>query len=62
MNPPDIRFSADAMSQSLAKWIRLLGYDCDAGDDLFGRKLAVKNRAHARLNPLAQIRDDELAF
>jgi acetyl-CoA C-acetyltransferase len=22
----------------------------------------VKNRAHARLNPLAQIRDDELAF
>ena len=34
MNPPDIRFSADAMSQSLAKWIRLLGYDCDAGDDL----------------------------
>jgi uncharacterized protein with PIN domain len=27
------------MSQSLAKWIRLLGYDCDAGDDLFGRKL-----------------------
>jgi uncharacterized protein with PIN domain len=28
------------MSQSLAKWIRLLGYDCDAGDDLFGRKVA----------------------
>jgi uncharacterized protein with PIN domain len=40
MNPPDIRFSADAMSQSLAKWIRLLGYDCAAGDDLFGRKVA----------------------
>ena len=40
MNPPDIRFAADAMSQSLVKWIRLLGYDCDAGDDLFGRKVA----------------------
>jgi hypothetical protein len=31
MNPPDVR--------SLVKWIRLLGYDCDAGDDLFGGKL-----------------------
>ena len=40
MNPTDVRFAADAMSQSLAKWIRLLGYDCDAGDDLFGRKVA----------------------
>jgi len=37
--PPDVRFAADAMLQSLAKWIRLLGYDCAAGDDLFGRKL-----------------------
>jgi uncharacterized protein with PIN domain len=27
MNPPDVRFAADAMLQSLAKWIRLLGYD-----------------------------------
>jgi hypothetical protein len=28
-----------------------------------GRKLpAVKNRAHARLNPFAQMRDDELTF
>ena len=44
MNPPDIRFSADAMSQSLAKWIRLLGYDCDAGDDLFGRKPIAHTR------------------
>lgn len=24
MNPPDVRFAADAMLQSLAKWIRLL--------------------------------------
>ena len=39
MNPPDVRFAADAMLQALAKWIRLLGYDCAAGDDLFGRKL-----------------------
>jgi len=40
MNPPDVRFAADAMLQSLPKWIRLLGYDCAAGDDLFGRKVA----------------------
>jgi len=63
MNPPDVRFAADAMSQSLAKWIRLLGYDCAAGDEFIRAKTpAVKNRAHARLNPLARIRDDELAF
>ena len=33
MSPPDVG------GRSLVKWIRLLGYDCDAGDDLFGRKL-----------------------
>ena len=58
MNPPDV-FAADAMSQSLVKWIRLLGYDCDAGDDYSGATPAVRNRAHARLNPLARMRDDE---
>lgn len=36
MNPMEIRFAADAMLQSLAKWLRLLGYDTLAGDRLFG--------------------------
>lgn len=27
------------MVQSLAKWLRLLGYDCLAGDEWFGRRL-----------------------
>ena len=58
MNPPDIRFAADAMSQSLAKWIRLLGTTAMPATIYSGEK----GRAHARLNPLAQIRDDELAF
>ncbi|MHA3775136.1 Mut7-C RNAse domain-containing protein [Verrucomicrobiota bacterium sgz303538] len=39
LQPSEIRFAADAMVQSLAKWLRLLGYDCLAGDEWFGRKL-----------------------
>jgi uncharacterized protein with PIN domain len=48
MNPPDVRFAVDAMSQSLAKWIRLLGYDCAASDDLFGRRAHTGKAARAR--------------
>jgi len=36
MKPDEIRFAADAMLQSLAKWLRLLGYDCASGGDLHG--------------------------
>lgn len=39
MKPDEIRFAADAMLQSLAKWLRLLGYDTIAGDALFGLTL-----------------------
>lgn len=39
MNPNEVRFAADAMCQSLAKWLRLIGYDCAARDGLFGRAL-----------------------
>ncbi len=31
VNPSEIRFAADGMLQSLADWLRLLGYDCVAG-------------------------------
>jgi len=51
MNPPDVRFASDAMLQSLAKWIRLLGCDCAAGDDLFGRKLIEHAVAERRFCP-----------
>ncbi len=30
------------MVQSLAKWLRLLGYDCIAGDEYFGRRLVER--------------------
>jgi uncharacterized protein with PIN domain len=39
MTPADIRFAADGMLQSLATWLRALGYDCAAGRGLFGRRL-----------------------
>lgn len=39
MGPTDLRFAADAMLHLLAKWLRLLGYDCAAGPNLFGRRL-----------------------
>jgi hypothetical protein len=58
MNPPDVRFAADAMLQSLVKMdpASRLRLRCRR------RFIRAKSRAHARLNPLAQIRDDELAF
>jgi uncharacterized protein with PIN domain len=48
MNPGDVRFAADAMLQSLAKWLRLLGYDCVAGGGLFGRELVEAAVAERR--------------
>jgi uncharacterized protein with PIN domain len=48
MNPGDIRFSADAMLQSLAKWLRLLGYDCASGGELHGLKLVEQAVAERR--------------
>ena len=39
MTPAEVRFAVDGMLRSLATWLRLLGYDCIAGPDLFGRRL-----------------------
>lgn len=39
MLPVEIRFAADGMLQSLARWLRLLGYDCLGSPNLFGRRL-----------------------
>jgi uncharacterized protein with PIN domain len=39
MTPDEIRFAADGMLQSLGTWLRLMGYDCICGKDLFGRRL-----------------------
>jgi uncharacterized protein with PIN domain len=33
MTPSEIRFAADGMLQSLATWLRLLGYDCISRPD-----------------------------
>lgn len=46
--PFDVRFAADAMLQSLAKWLRLLGYDCVAGNALFGRRVVELAAAERR--------------
>lgn len=48
MNPEEVRFAADAMLQSLAKWLRLLGYDCAASGKLFGRELVAHAVAERR--------------
>ncbi|MDD5349801.1 MAG: Mut7-C RNAse domain-containing protein [Chthoniobacteraceae bacterium] len=48
MNPNEVRFAADAMLLSLAKWMRLLGYDCLADEALFGRGLAERAVADRR--------------
>ena len=48
MNPNEVHFAADAMLQSLAKWLRLLGYDCLAGSGIFGRLLVEKAVAERR--------------
>jgi uncharacterized protein with PIN domain len=49
MTPADIRFAADGMLQSLATWLRLLGYDCAAGPGLFGRHLLEVAAAEQRV-------------
>jgi hypothetical protein len=47
--PNEIRFAADGMLQSLATWLRLLGYDCLAGKELFGRRLLEQSMAETRV-------------
>jgi hypothetical protein len=49
MTPDEIQFAADGMLQSLATWLRLLGYDCLAGKELFGRKLLERAVAENRV-------------
>ena len=49
MTPDEIRFAADGMLQSLATWLRLLGYDCIAGKELFGRRLVEQSVAQNRV-------------
>lgn len=49
MTPAEIRFAADGMLQSLATWLRTLGYDCLAGRDLFGRRLLEQAVAEERV-------------
>ncbi|MBI5687042.1 MAG: hypothetical protein HZC54_18380 [Verrucomicrobia bacterium] len=49
MTPADIRFAADGMLQSLATWLRALGYDCTAGRELFGRRLLERAVAEQRV-------------
>ncbi len=39
MTPREIRFAADGMLQSLATWLRVLGYDCLSRPDQSGRAL-----------------------
>ena len=39
MTPAEVRFAADGMLQSLATWLRLLGYDCLASPNQSGRRL-----------------------
>ena len=49
MTPTDIRFAADGMLQSLATWLRALGYDCLAGRERFGRRLLEQAVAEGRV-------------
>jgi uncharacterized protein with PIN domain len=49
MSPSEIRFAADGMLQSLATWLRVLGYDCLAGCGLFGRELLERAVADGRV-------------
>ena len=39
MTPTEVRFAADGMLQSLATWLRLLGYDCLTHPGQSGRAL-----------------------
>lgn len=49
MTPVEIRFAADGMLQSLATWLRMLGYDCLAGRACFGRRLLEEATAGERV-------------
>ena len=49
MIPAGIRFAADGMLQSLAMWLRALGYDCLAGHAWFGRRLLEHTVAEERV-------------
>lgn len=49
MTPDEIQFATDGMLQSLATWLRLLGYDCLAGEELFGRQLLEQAVAENRV-------------
>lgn len=49
MTPADIRFAADGMLRVLATWLRVLGYDCLAGGDWFGRRLLEQAVADERV-------------
>ncbi len=49
MTPNEIRFAADGMLQSLATWLRLLGYDCLADKKLSGRALLEQASAEHRV-------------
>ena len=63
MNPPDVRFAADAMLQSLVKMDPASRLRLRRRRRFIRAKTpAVKNRAHARLNPFARMRDDGLTF
>jgi uncharacterized protein len=49
MTPAEIRFAADGMLQSLATWLRLLGYDCISRPDQKGRALLEQAAAEDRV-------------
>jgi len=48
MTPHEIRFAADGMLQSLATWLRLLGYDCVSRTDHDGRRLLEQAATEGR--------------
>jgi uncharacterized protein with PIN domain len=49
MTPAEVRFAADGMLQSLATWLRLLGYDCIIRPDQSGRRLLEQAVAEDRV-------------
>lgn len=49
MTPAEIRFAADGMLQSLATWLRVLGYDCAGRPGQFGRALLEQAIAENRV-------------
>ena len=49
MTPAEIRFAGDGMLQSLATWLRLLGYDCLTRPGQSGRVLLERAVAEGRI-------------